>query len=142
MNDAIAVAITGASGAGYGLRLLECLLRADYRVYLMVSSPAHVVIKMEVGLSLPTRPEEMKVVLLEYLNLPANSPLQVFSKTQWMAPVASGSSVPNAMVVCPCTMGTLAAIAAGLSKTLMERAADVVLKEQKKLILEFLKKIN
>ena len=135
MNDAIAVAMTGASGAEYGLRLLECLLRADYRVYLMVSAPAHVVMTMESGLSLPTRPEEMKVALLEHLKLPDDSPLQVFSKAQWMAPVASGSSVPRAMVVCPCTMGTLAAIAAGLSKTLMERAADVVLKEQKQLIL-------
>jgi flavin prenyltransferase len=61
--------------------------------------------------------------------------LHVFGREDWTAPIASGSAVPRAMVVCPCTSGTLAAIASGLSRNLIERSADVVLKEQRKLIL-------
>ncbi|MEW6353593.1 MAG: flavin prenyltransferase UbiX [Pseudomonadota bacterium] len=133
-RDAIALAITGASGAAYGLRLLECLLGAGKQVYLMISAPGQMVIAMETGLKLPSRPGDMAEVLgARYGARPDQ--LQVFGKEDWMAPVASGSSAPQAMVVCPCTAGTLAAIACGVSNKLIERAADVVLKEQRKLIL-------
>src|SRR3569832_1282300 len=131
---AIALAMTGASGAIYGLRLLECLLRAEQRVYLMLSTPAQVVIGLVSELKLPGRPAEIQEVLgARYHARPDQ--LWVFGCEQWTAPVASGSSAPRAMVVCPCTSGTLSAIAHGSSDDLLERAADVVIKEQLQLIL-------
>jgi len=133
-RNAIALAMTGASGAIYGLRLLECLIQAKQRVYLMLSAPAQVVIGMETDLKLPARPVEIEDVLGTRFTAEAGQ-LTVFGREQWTAPVASGSNAPRAMVVCPCTSGTLAAIAAGSSDDLLERAADVVLKEGRKLIL-------
>ncbi len=133
-RGAIALAMTGASGAVYGLRLLECLLGAGRQVYFMVSSPAQMVIATETDFNLPARPEAMQAALVEYFAADSRQ-LKVFAKEQWTAPVASGSSAPRAMVVCPCSSGSLSAIANGASKTLLERAADVMLKEQRKLIL-------
>jgi len=133
-STAISLAITGASGAIYGLRLLECLLNAGEKVYLMVSSPGQVVVAMETEQKLPGRPDEIELLLSEkYKTRPGQ--LQVFGKEQWLAPVASGSGAPRAMVVCPCTMGTLSAIATGASRTLIERAADVAIKERRTLVM-------
>lgn len=133
-RDAIALAMTGASGAIYGLRLLECLLRAEQKVYLMLSMPAQVVIGMETELKLPGRPTEIQEALAARYNAKPDQ-LSVFGREQWTAPVASGSSAPRAMVICPCTSGTLSAIAQGSSDDLLERAADVVIKEQRQLIV-------
>lgn len=130
----IALAMTGASGAQYGLRLLECLINADIHVYLMLSKPAHVVIGMETDVSLPSRASEIANVLSE-LYAAAPGQIEVLGEQQWTAPIASGSGVPEAMVICPCTTGTLSAVAVGSSRSLMERAADVVLKERRRLIL-------
>ena len=133
-RNAIALAMTGASGAPYGLRLLECLLNAEEQVYLMVSTPGQVVIGMETDLKLPGRAEDMQTVLSERYHAQPGQ-LRVFGKEQWTAPVASGTAAPRAMVICPCTSGTLAAIASGQSNSLLERAADVMLKERRDLIL-------
>lgn len=131
---ALALAMTGASGMPYGLRLLEMLLLAEETVYLMVSSPARMVLAEETDLKLPNRPAEIKAILEQrYQARPGQ--LHVYGKEEWSAPVASGSSVPRSMVVCPCTSGTLASIAGGASRNLIERAADVVLKEHRQLIL-------
>jgi 4-hydroxy-3-polyprenylbenzoate decarboxylase len=135
MNKTICLALTGASGMPYGLRLLECLLAAGCHVQLLCSQAAQVVARQEVDLELPTRPAEARAALLA--RYPAVDPekLVVFGREEWFAPVASGTNPPDAMVVCPCSMGTLAAIAQGLADNLIERAADVVLKEGRKLIL-------
>ncbi|HRH13491.1 MAG TPA: flavin prenyltransferase UbiX [Azonexus sp.] len=135
MNKTICLALTGASGMPYGLRLLEHLLAAGCRVQLLYSQAAQVVARQEMDLELPSRPAETKAALLA--RYPAVDPekLVVFGREEWFAPVASGSNPPDAMVVCPCSMGTLAAIAQGLADNLIERAADVVLKEGRKLIL-------
>ncbi len=130
----ITLAMTGASGAAYGLRLLEQLIVAQQQIYLVVSAPAQIVINMETDIKLASRPTEMQALLSERYQA-APGQLQVFGREQWTAPIASGSAVPKAMVVCPCSSATLAAIASGLSRNLIERAADVVLKEQRKLIL-------
>lgn len=130
----IAVALTGASGIQYGLRLLQCLIEAGVRVYLLISQAGQLVLNMEAGLAVPARPAEAERFFAEYLGA-ASGQLRVFGRQQWTAPVASGSHPPEAMVICPCTTGTLASLAAGLSQDLIQRAADVALKERRTLIL-------
>jgi len=130
----VTLAFTGASGMAYGVRLLECLLRANVEVGLIYSQVAQVVAAQELDLALPARPREVEALFAERFGA-APGQLRVYGREQWFAPIASGSSAADAMVVCPCTMGTLAAIAAGMSDNLIERAADVALKEQRKLIL-------
>ena len=134
LNPAIALAVTGASGAPYGLRLLEMLIRTGQQVYLMMSAPARVVIATETELELPARPGDMASFFSERYGA-ADGQLHVFGREQWMAPVASGSNAPRAMVVCPCSTGTLSSIATGASNSLIERAADVALKEGRRLII-------
>lgn len=126
--------MTGASGAAYGLRLLEELVKADCQVYLLLSRPAHIVIKMETDLALPVRASEVELFFTQQYQAKAGQ-IRVFEKEQWLAPIASGSGVADVTIVCPCTTGTLSSIAVGSSKNLLERAADVALKERKKLIL-------
>jgi 4-hydroxy-3-polyprenylbenzoate decarboxylase len=130
----ITLGITGASGAAYALRLLECLIAAERQVYLMISQAGRIVLKMEADLELPAQPKEVGAFLSKCFGA-ADGQLEVFGANQWLAPVASGSNPPQAMVVCPCTTGSLSAIACGASNDLMERAADVMLKERKTLIL-------
>ena len=135
MSKTICLALTGASGMPYGLRLLDCLLAAGCQVQLLYSQAAQVVAKQEMDVDLPSRPADTKAALLARLPEIARENLQIFGREEWFAPVASGSNPPDAMVVCPCSMGTLAAIAQGLADKLIERAADVVLKEGRKLVL-------
>ena len=130
----ISLAITGASGVQYGFRLLEVLLQKDCIVYLMVSKAAQVVIGMETDINLPGRCKDMQAFLVEKYRCGADQ-LQVFGEDEWTAPAASGSGRVDAMVVCPCSMGALSAIANGASNNLIERAADVMLKERRKLIV-------
>ncbi|GGO82167.1 flavin prenyltransferase UbiX [Marinobacterium nitratireducens] len=130
----VTLAITGASGAQYGLRLLQCLLAADVQVMLMISKAAQVVIATESDVDLPGRPAEQEAFLGQLYSA-APDQLRVFGREQWMAPVASGSGAPATMVVCPCSTGCLSAIATGASNNLIERAADVALKERRRLIL-------
>jgi 4-hydroxy-3-polyprenylbenzoate decarboxylase len=132
--NTVTLALSGASGMAYGLRLLECLLAADIDVNLLVSQAAHLVAKQELGVALPARASDLENQLSDSLNT-RDGQLRVFGREDWNAPVASGSNPADAMVVCPCSMGTLAAIANGMSDNLIERAADVMLKEQKQLIL-------
>lgn len=130
----ITVAFTGASGMPYGLRLVECLLAAGCRVWLLYSQVAQIVARQEMDWALPGRAAELEAELgARFATEPGQ--LRVFGREEWFAPPASGSNPPDAMVVCPCTMGTLAAIAAGMSQNLIERAADVVVKEGRKLVL-------
>ena len=134
MPKTICLALTGASGMPYGIRLLECLLAAGCRVQLLYSQVAQIVARQEMDLELPSRASDAQTMLRErYAALPGE--LFVYGRDEWFAPVASGSNAPDAMIVCPCTMGTLAAIAQGLASRLIERAADVAIKEGRKLIL-------
>jgi len=130
----ISLAITGASGVQYGFRLLEMLLKKDHTVYLMVSKAAQVVIGMETDIKLPGRCKEMQEFLSDKYSC-NDGQLHVFGEDEWTAPTASGGGLVDAMVVCPCSMGALSAIATGASNNLIERSADVVLKERRKLIL-------
>jgi flavin prenyltransferase len=130
----VAVAFTGASGMPYGVRLVECLLQAGVRVWLIYSQAAQIVAKQEMGLVLPAQPREAQRMLAEKFGATAGQ-LHVYGRDDWNAPLASGSNPPDAYVICPCTMGTLGEVAAGMAKDLITRAADVVLKEGRKLIL-------
>lgn len=130
----LCLAITGASGVQYSFRLLQLLLQADVRVYLMISKAAQVVISMETDIRLGSRPGDIQQQLCTQYDC-AEGQLQVFGEQEWTAPPASGNNAIDSMVVCPCSMGALSAIATGASNNLIERAADVMLKERRKLVL-------
>jgi 4-hydroxy-3-polyprenylbenzoate decarboxylase len=130
----ITLALTGASGMPYAWLLLETLLASSQRVHLVYSQAAQIVAKQELELALPVRPQDAEKVLRERLG-EFSGELQVYGLQDWYAPMASGSNPGDAMVVCPCTMGTLGKIAGGISDDLITRAADVMLKERRTLIL-------
>ncbi|AWB65273.1 aromatic acid decarboxylase [Saccharobesus litoralis] len=133
-NKQITLAITGASGVPYALRLLQCLLAADFQVHLLVSSAAKVVFATETTEKLPSSSSKLAEYLMDKFAAKANQVL-CYGKDEWFSPVASGSAAPKKMVVCPCSTGSLSAIATGASDNLIERAADVVIKERGQLIL-------
>ena len=122
----IVLAMTGASGAPYGQRLLQCLARQDVQVHLVVSPPAREVMADEIGLS--------RVTVEGLVGRRADN-VTLYSYRNIGARIASGSFLTHAMVVCPCSSHTLAAIAGGLGDNLITRAAMVTLKEARKLIL-------
>jgi 4-hydroxy-3-polyprenylbenzoate decarboxylase len=116
------------------MRLLECLLLSGQRVHLIYTQAAQIVAKQELEFTLPNRPRDAEQLLKERLGK-FSGKLNVFGIQDWYAPMASGSNPGDAMAVCPCTMGTLGKIAGGISDDLIARAADVMLKEKRKLIL-------
>jgi len=130
----VSLAITGASGVQYGIRLLEKLLGVFDQVFLMVSDAARSVMNIEMGLQYPKRKDEAVVFFEDYYGENARR-ICILDHDEWTSPVASGSSDYIPMVVCPASMGTLSAVAIGASNNLIERAADVAIKEQRKLIL-------
>ncbi len=132
MKD-IVVGITGASGSIYGLRLIAELLRAQHHVNVLVTNAGRQVTAFETDLKLADDLHQCRSQLHSYFG--NNSNLSYFSQSDFFAPVASGSSAPDAVVICPCSMGTAGRIAAGLSDNLLERVADVALKERKQLLL-------
>jgi 4-hydroxy-3-polyprenylbenzoate decarboxylase len=160
-NRPIVVGITGASGAAYAVRLLEVLLAADRSVHLSISPSGAVVLRQELGLIvdlvefhqadlLPDadrRANDPRLALLRALLGPAARPtgehasatpggeLRYHHYENLLAPMASGSALTDGMVICPCSGGTLSAIATAASGNLIQRAADVHLKEGRKLIL-------
>ncbi len=134
MSERICVAITGASGSPYALRLIEVLLAAGRAVDVIVSKAAQLVVATETALALPGNPRVQAETLQRLFEVDEQR-LRVFGREDWMAPWASGSGQSGPVVICPCSTGTLSAIACGASNNLIERAADVALKERRKLIL-------
>lgn len=128
----ITLAITGASGAQYGMRLLQCLGAAKAEVHLLLSDAARVVFKAEMNLQIPEGSEH--TFFVEHAGI-APSQLHFYHSKDWYSPVASGSAAIDAMVICPCSGGTLASIAQGASHNLIDRAAAVMLKEKRPLIV-------
>ncbi len=129
----ITLAITGASGAPYAKRLLQQLLELECRVHLVISKAAHMVMAVEEGEPWPTNHDKLITHIRQTLS--EKGDLSVYGKEDWMSPIASGSGAPETMVICPCSTGTLASVATGQCANLIERAADVVLKESGNLIL-------
>lgn len=130
----ITLALTGASGAPYGLRLLQQLLAANSQVYLLLSDAAKIVLATESELAIPVNHEAAQEFLNEYFNA-QDKQIQLLEKSDWFSAPASGSSSPKQMVICPCSMGTLSSICHGASNNLIERAADVILKERGQLLI-------
>ena len=133
-NKTICVAMTGASGIQYALRLIECLISAKCQVYVLMSKPAQIVMGMDTEIPVPSRTRDIQKQFSEMYGAEPDQ-LKAYGQQEWTSPVASGSGVPDAMVICPCTTGTLASVAAGTCNNLLERAADVVIKEGRKLIV-------
>lgn len=129
----VTLAMTGASGAAYGLRLLDCLVQAGVRVYFLVSSAARIVVETETELELPADDRLEQFLIANFDADPGQ--IQLFTRDDWFSPVASGSASPSSMVICPASGGCIAAIANGASNNLIERAADVAIKERRQLIV-------
>lgn len=126
----IIVAITGASGAIYGYRFLQKVsLIDDIRAHIIISPAGKIVFKEELGINI-----EKEQDLLKFLNIKGNN-FTCYSYNQINAKIASGSYFIDGMVIIPASMGAIGAIANGLSSNLIERAADVTLKEKRKLIV-------
>ena len=123
------VGITGASGAIYGIRLVQELLKNGHKVHLVITEAGWQVFHEELGLDVTDRAAVLDEQFRTYG--------EVFYHTQrdFRAPIASGSYKSDGMIIIPCSMGTLSKIAQGNSSNLLERAADVILKEDRKLIL-------
>jgi len=157
MNPVV-LAISGASGAIYATRLLECLIAGGTDVCLTISPPGALVVKQELGLDLDLKNFSIEQLLppadascfdrcaatsnesvspsLEPIQ-PADSPavISYFHYSDFMSSIASGSFLTQGMVICPCSGGTLSAVVTGASTNLMQRAAEVHLKERRKLVL-------
>lgn len=132
-NRTVTLAMTGASGAQYGMRLLDCLIQANCQVQFLISDAARVVVQTETDIELPEDD-----LLEEFLTLNFDAePGQIVVSTSkdWFSSVASGSASPSSMVICPASGGTISSIACGASNNLIERAADVAIKEQRQLIV-------
>ncbi|MEO8579028.1 MAG: flavin prenyltransferase UbiX [Gemmatimonadales bacterium] len=125
----IVVAITGASGAPYAVRLLQQLVAAEKRVSLIVSKYGLRLLDTEAGIG------SMEALRTAVGEDAWNACVETFSNDDRGAAPASGSSLTAGMIICPCSMGTLSAISVGASRSLIERAADVTLKERRKLVL-------
>ncbi len=135
ITKTVTLGITGASGIPIAFTLMQQLLKTKCRVYLVITTAGMITIKQETGVSLSAKPESCKATLSQHLDLENIDNLSVYTNNDWYSPMASGSSVSDAMVVCPCSMATLGKIAHGIGDDLLSRAADVVLKERKNLIL-------
>lgn len=132
----VVLAITAASGIIYGIKLLEFLLKEDYKVELILSANAYYVAKQELYIELKHDSKYIKDNILSFINLFDKSQnLKVFLNDELWASVASGSYQTSGMIIAPCTMSTLAAISSGLANNLITRAADVIIKERRKLVI-------
>ncbi|BCS51749.1 UbiX family flavin prenyltransferase [Geobacter sp. SVR] len=132
--ERIFLALTGASGTVYGLRLAEELCRCGCRLTVTVSASGLLVCREETGLDLSGDPVSAAERLQAHFGV-AQHGLRLVASDDFFVDAASGSAAPDAMIVAPCSMGTLARIAGGISGNLIERAADVMLKERRPLLL-------
>ena len=140
MNRPLVVAITGASGAVYAVRLVQLLARNCSELHLVISPAGREVMQLELGIELDTEgdPAQLLDVELPWLEHAAGDPtatIQFHHYQDMMAPIASGSFLTGGMVICPCSGGTLSNVVSGASGNLIHRAADVHLKEGRRLIL-------
>ncbi|MDR3685998.1 MAG: UbiX family flavin prenyltransferase [Coriobacteriia bacterium] len=133
---ACTVVVTGASGSCYGMRLIEQLVLAGHDVSVVFTEAGREVSAFELGFQLPSEDARVAAVALAaFLELPTADKLRVAYPEDMFDAMASGSHRTDAMIVAPCSMGFLASVAHGLADDLPERAADVMLKERRPLVL-------
>jgi len=128
------IAITGASGAPYSMRVLESLIKGGHHVYLTITGDGLHILNDETGLMLKGSETDIQFVLEKHLAAKEGQ-LRYFDEDNMHAPIASGSAKVDGMVVIPCSMKALSSIANGFASNLIERAADVTIKEKRKLII-------
>jgi 4-hydroxy-3-polyprenylbenzoate decarboxylase len=128
------IAITGASGSIYGVRLLKYLLEKGHKVYLTITKEGCLILKEEVGFDWQGYEKEIEKKIKRDLKL-KEANLYYFNEDNLSAPISSGSAQVNAMAIIPCSMKALSGIACGYANNLVERAADVMIKEGHTLIL-------
>lgn len=129
------IGMTGASGTLYGERLVRALVESGQEVDLALSPAAVKVLRYERGFDVGEKAERLVECLPEWLGGEVASKVRCFACDAVEAPASSGTSGVRAVILCPCSMGTLARVAAGYSSNLVERAADVSLKERRDLVL-------
>jgi 4-hydroxy-3-polyprenylbenzoate decarboxylase len=134
-KDDLVLAMTGASGAPYGLQLLTTLIRAGRTVHFTMSPAAVEVLQQEVQRKVDLKKFRLEDLLGDKAEAVKPEQFQYHFFQDFRAGIASGSFLTAGMVICPCSMGTASAIAHGLSQNLIHRAADVHLKERRKLVL-------
>ncbi len=135
MNKQVTLGITGATGIPIAFALLQQLLLHECIVHLVISTAGIITTKQETEITLSSNPNQTKKILCSELNLVNEERLFVYSNNDWFSPIASGSSVSDVMIVCPCSMASLGKIAGGIGDDLLIRATDVIMKERKNLIL-------
>jgi len=128
------IAITGASGAPYGIRVLESLIKGGHHVYLTITGDGLHILNDETGLMLNGSEKDIQLALEKHIAAKEGQ-LRYFNEDNMYAPIASGSAKVDGMVVIPCSMKALSSIANGFASNLIERAADVTIKEKRKLII-------
>jgi len=128
------IAITGASGAPYGMRVLQTLIKGGHNVYLTITGDGLSILNDETGLLLKGPETDIQFALEKHLEA-KDGQLRYFDENNMYTPIASGSAKVDGMVVVPCSMKALSAIAHGFASNLIERAADVTIKEKRKLII-------
>lgn len=129
------VVISGASGSVYGLNLVEQLLVAGQEVSLIATKAGREVMQFETGFAMPEAGAGAVEAVLRFLELPSTPNLRVVGQSDMFDAAASGSALIDGMIVCPASMGFCGSVAAGLASDLPERAADVMLKERRPLVL-------
>lgn len=135
-NEPIILAITAASGIIYGIRTLEFLLRNQYKVELIISSKAYYIFEQELGIKICHDKSIIKKQLLDYLDIDEETPnLKVWLDNEIWASPASGSYKTTGMIITPASMASIASISTGLSENLIARIADVMIKEERTLVI-------
>lgn len=135
MSKNVTLGVTGASGVPIAFFLLQELLKHNCIVHLVISKAGLITAKQETEITLSVTPNKTKEILVRELKLENSEKFLVYGNDDWYAPFASGSSVNETTIICPCSMATLGKIASGVSDDLLVRACDVAIKERKNLIL-------
>ncbi len=128
------IGITGASGSIYGMRIIEECLKAGHEIFLTITKSGKIVIKEELNLDLDLSPDLIREKLLDYFQV-SEGVFSYYDIDYISSAIASGSFRTDGMIIAPCSMSTVSAIANGSSNNLLERAADVILKENKPMVI-------